>query len=188
MHPSHGHGGSPTPGARYEKSDLTPQAAAMTLFGLALLATIAAFVIWLFKPYILHVAPERTSKFPIPREAVRPAEPRLQANPTIDIENLRKDEDFILNTYSRDPISHRLHIPVERAMEIVAREGLPTRPNPAQPDPMEPNEPSYTIGQASDQLPQATMQGAKGESETGMPRPNISTETYQPGMSSMGSP
>ncbi|HLI48623.1 MAG TPA: hypothetical protein VKV18_08065 [Chthonomonas sp.] len=188
MHPSHGHGGSPTPGARYEKSDLTPQVVAMTLFGLAFLATLAAVVIGLCKPYILHVAPERTSKFPIPREAVRPAEPRLQANPTIDIQNLRKDEEFILNTYSRDPISHKLHIPVERAMEIVAKEGLPTWPNPAQPDPMEPNEPSYTVGQASDQLPQATVQGAKGESATGVQSYGVSTETYQPGMSSMGSP
>lgn len=188
MHPSHGHGGSPTPGARYEKSDLTPQTVAKTIFGLALVAIFTAFVIWLCKPYILHVAPTRTSKFPIPREPVRPAEPRLQANPTVDIQNLRKDEDLILNTYSRDPISHELHIPVEKAMEIVAQEGLPTRPNPAQPDPMEPNEPSYTVGQASDQLPQATLQGAKGESASGVQSYGVSTETYQPGMSSMGSP
>lgn len=181
MHPRHGGSSyTPPPGARYEKQDLTPQAAAITLFGLAVLAAFAAASIWLSKSYLLHIAPARVSKFTTSREAVRPAEPRLQANPVQDIKTFREQEAYVLNTYSRDPISRRLHIPVDRAMEIVAKEGLPTRPNPAQPDPMEPNEPSYTIGQSpSDQLPQATVAGPNSSSASSM-----AVETYHPGVSS----
>jgi len=42
-------------------------------------------------------------------------------------EQFRQEEDAILNSYGQFP-DGRIHIPIERAIEITAERGLPTRP------------------------------------------------------------
>jgi hypothetical protein len=50
-----------------------------------------------------------------------PPEPRLEINPTEDFQTFRREQQDILNSYgwsSRE--EGRVHIPIERAMELVA--------------------------------------------------------------------
>jgi hypothetical protein len=91
---------------------------------------------------------ERTTAFPLPQERALPREPRLQANPMLEISDFRAQENAALTGYGRDPKTGDLHIPVDRAIELVLQEGLPTRPDPGKINPQEPDQPSYTEGDA----------------------------------------
>jgi hypothetical protein len=54
-----------------------------------------------------------------------PPEPRLQPNPPLELKEFRAGEDAVLNTYGWvDPEKGIVRIPVSRAMELVAKEGL----------------------------------------------------------------
>lgn len=57
-----------------------------------------------------------------------PPTPRLQANPHEELVKLRASEDSILTSYGwSGKDSSFVRIPVERAMEILAKKGLPVR-------------------------------------------------------------
>jgi hypothetical protein len=53
-----------------------------------------------------------------------PPKPRLQVDPAIDLQDLHQREHERLHTYGRVD-SARLHIPIGRAMQLVAQRGLP---------------------------------------------------------------
>ena len=53
-----------------------------------------------------------------------PPKPRLQVDPAIDLQDLHRREHERLHTYGRVD-SARLHIPIDRAMRLVNRRGLP---------------------------------------------------------------
>jgi hypothetical protein len=58
----------------------------------------------------------------------QPPEPRLLRAPVLALEEFRAGEDAILNDYGWiDPEKGIVRIPVERALELVAKEGLPSR-------------------------------------------------------------
>ena len=57
-----------------------------------------------------------------------PPEPRLQKDPAMDLQQFRAGEEAVLHSYGWvDPEKGIVRIPVERAMELVAKEGLPSR-------------------------------------------------------------
>jgi len=57
-----------------------------------------------------------------------PPEPRLQEAPALDLERFRAREEEILGGYGWvDRPSGVVRIPIDRAMELVAKEGLPVR-------------------------------------------------------------
>jgi hypothetical protein len=57
-----------------------------------------------------------------------PPEPRLQETPAIDLVRFRAREDERLSTYGWvDRQGGVVRIPIDRAMQIVAHEGLPSR-------------------------------------------------------------
>ncbi len=60
---------------------------------------------------------------------VRP-EPHLQRAAAEDLARLRREEEAVLKTFHLDKQTGVIRIPVERAMEILAREGLPARTEP----------------------------------------------------------
>jgi hypothetical protein len=65
---------------------------------------------------------------PLAAERELPPEPRLQETPALDLARFRAREEERLSTYGWvDRPSGVVHIPIERAMDIVAREGLPAR-------------------------------------------------------------
>ncbi len=60
-----------------------------------------------------------------------PPEPRLQAEPKIELKDLRADEDTILSSYGWiDPNKGIVRIPIAQAIDIVAQKGLPSKPSP----------------------------------------------------------
>ena len=57
-----------------------------------------------------------------------PPEPRLQKAPVIDFKAFQAGEEVALKSYGWvDPEKGIVRIPVERALELVAKEGLPAR-------------------------------------------------------------
>lgn len=66
------------------------------------------------------VEPADIAKFP---------QPRLETNETIEINKFRLQEEQTLNSYGWvDQEAGVVRIPIDRAMELVAQRGLPTRP------------------------------------------------------------
>jgi hypothetical protein len=103
---------------------------AVTKFGLGLTGGIVlvAFLMWfLFDRFAAREL--RRSPQPERMEASNPQkvppEPRLQPSPPMDLKEFRAGEEAILNNYGWvDPEKGIVRIPVSRAMELVAKEGL----------------------------------------------------------------
>jgi hypothetical protein len=103
---------------------------AVTKFGLGLTGgvIIVAFLMWfLFDRFAAKEAQHSPRPEPMqlsnPQKA--PPEPRLQPNPPLELKEFRAGEDAVLNTYGWvDPEKGIVRIPVSRAIELVAKEGL----------------------------------------------------------------
>jgi hypothetical protein len=66
------------------------------------------------------VAPDEIKKFP---------EPRLEKNERVEINDFRLQEEQRLNSYGWvDEKAGVIHIPIDRAMQLLAQQGLPTTP------------------------------------------------------------
>jgi hypothetical protein len=103
----------------------------VVLFAFALtLATV--LVLWLMKVVDVEFGREAREGshaiHPLAEDRdVRP-KPLLQETPALDLERFRAKEEETLGTYGWvDREKGVVRIPIERAMEIVAREGLPKR-------------------------------------------------------------
>ena len=122
--PSHGHAGGPTP---YEERDVAIRPIAIT--GIALFAIIVAtFVIVRFVDTGLTDRLEERSAPANPLAATygekEPPAPRLQSDPRGDLAALRARETAQLEGYGWiDKQAGRVHIPVDRAMALVAEDG-----------------------------------------------------------------
>ena len=113
----------------HELSDLRP--GYIALFGIALTAVIVAAAV--ITTLLIHfkAAEQSRQETPIPRLAgAREAtpEPRLQLDANKELRQMRAAEDAALNSYGWvDRSSGSVRIPIERAMEILAKKGLPAR-------------------------------------------------------------
>ncbi len=99
-------------------------------------AVVFLMVLWVFGFLEERTAERRPAANPLARTYGRqlPPEPRLQADPILDLRRLRAAEDEQLNTYGWiDRSAGTVRIPIARAMELLAQRGLPTRPQPAPP-------------------------------------------------------
>lgn len=75
----------------------------------------------------VHPSPQSPSRIALHPHMVAPP-PRLQTNATVDLARYEKREREKLNSYGWiDKPAGILHIPIERAMDLVAQRGLPTR-------------------------------------------------------------
>lgn len=65
---------------------------------------------------------------PLVDQEQTPPQPRLQANPALDMEAMRQREEELLNSYQWiDENAGTFRIPIGQAMEIIAENGLPAR-------------------------------------------------------------
>lgn len=120
-----------------EHKDVSPRGIFIFLGGLlaALVATLI-FVSWLFGAF--STLREEGTAGTVPHVTEIP-EPRIQRTPLVDIYNLHRHEDSILNSYGWvQPETGIARIPIERAMELLAARGLPARtgadPGPTVPE------------------------------------------------------
>ena len=113
----------------YELSDLRP--GYIALFGIALTAVIVVAAV--ITSLLIHfkAAEQSRQETPVPRLAgEREATPgsRLQVDGNKELRQMRMAEDAALNSYGWvDKSSGSVRIPIERAMEILAKKGLPAR-------------------------------------------------------------
>ena len=130
----HGHGMNAPPGP----TDAELNARGIVGFGIGLAILIAAVlgVVWLFS---VGLKSARASHDPAPSPLAEanarrlPPEPRLQTAPNDDMRTLRAREDAVLSGYGpADRATGTARIPIDRAIEILARTGLPEpMPTPA---------------------------------------------------------
>jgi len=117
----------PQPG--YELSDLRP--GYIALFGIALTAVIVAATV--VASLLIHFKAAEFSRqeTPLPRlaqEREATPGPRLQVGANKDLRQMRAAEDAALNNYGWvDKNAGIVRIPVDQAMEVLAKKGLPAR-------------------------------------------------------------
>jgi hypothetical protein len=120
------------PHVHHEPGDVN--ALALTKFGLTMTGLIVVFMFalaGLFTYFKAREAKLGLAPSPVARARQLPPEPRLQPNPTLELEQVRAAEDQILHQYAWiDPDKGIVRIPVERAMELIAHRGLPPGSKP----------------------------------------------------------
>jgi hypothetical protein len=118
----------------YETTDVNPRtllAWVALLAGVIVLSVVAALV---FFDVFAEQAARRDPKIsPLaPAESQTPPEPRLIVKEHEDLVVVRKEEEELLDTYGWiDKDRGIVRVPVARAMELVAKEGLQSRPSPS---------------------------------------------------------
>jgi len=128
------------PEVTYDSTDLSARAVIMFLIFLAIGGTVVTFTVWGVYRHIANIVPGRPGTVPIGNNvadltavggdpALRFPPPRLQPNPVADLNKFRVLEEERLNSYGwMDQAQDRIHIPIERAIELTAAAGLPVRP------------------------------------------------------------
>jgi hypothetical protein len=131
------------PGAEgFERQDLTAHAVFAFLISLLVGGVLVYFVVWGLYDFMdarqrSRQAPqgplvkpgETDSRIVSPDEITKFPQPRLERNERVEINDFRLKEEQTLNSYGWvDQPAGVVHIPIERAMQLVAQRGLPTTP------------------------------------------------------------
>jgi hypothetical protein len=113
----------------HELSDLRP--GYIALFGIVLTTIIVAAAVITSLLIYFKAAEQSSHETPVPRlarEREPTPEPRLQVDPHNELRQMRAAEEAVLNSYGWvDKDAGKVRIPIERAMEILAKKGLPAR-------------------------------------------------------------
>ena len=125
------------PGYEPENLDTTPALVGGLVLAILCFVTMAICA-WLFGSLEEKVAQNDEVLSPLIAGRVLPPHPRLQTTPNSDIAALRIREERLLNSYSWvDKPGGVARIPISRAIEIVAKIGLPSAPPPVEVKPAE---------------------------------------------------
>jgi hypothetical protein len=113
----------------YELSDLKPGAIALFGVGLVIAVVLAVIVTTLFLGYRTVQRGRQDTPAPrLAREREVIPQLRLQVDAPEELRRLRAAEDAVLSSYSWvDRDADIVKIPIDRAMEILAKKGLPAR-------------------------------------------------------------
>jgi hypothetical protein len=116
------------PAGGHEQSDVDVRSVSKFGIGLCLGLIAAGFLMWfLFDRFARRETANMVK--PAVMEAANPQkeppEPRLEAHPRIDLKDYLAAEDRLVNSYGWvDPEKGIVRIPVSRAMDLMAKEGL----------------------------------------------------------------
>lgn len=125
-------------GVEFEREDLNPKNVFVFLIGLALVCVLIFFVLQGMYAYLKsRDAKNQLPQNPLvrseadtsaPGDISRFPQPRLETNERLEINDFRMAEEQRLSTYGWvDQNAGVVRIPIERAMQLVAERGLPTR-------------------------------------------------------------
>ena len=114
----------------YETRDVSVKLFGMVILGMVCVTLLGMAVsLWYFN--LSRERRQASDTPPPPLSATlpqAPPEPRLQVNPGTDLRKYQVDEEEALNSYAWiDAKGGIVRIPIERAMDLVAQRGLPTR-------------------------------------------------------------
>jgi hypothetical protein len=119
---------SPGDGPGYETGDVNVWAVGK--FAIALIAIVAlslGLLVGLFKYFQTRDQAKPVVETQNPNQLF--PEPRLQRTPIPDLKTVHAEEDRILNGYGWvDPQRGVVRIPIDVAIDVLARKGLPSRP------------------------------------------------------------
>ncbi|HXT87102.1 MAG TPA: hypothetical protein VN745_08775 [Verrucomicrobiae bacterium] len=118
-----------TEGVRHEIRDTNIPA--LTAFGVAIVLTIAATMLFCFIVFRIYqnTMPMGPPAAPYASSRQLPPEPRLQTSPRMDLEDYLNTQRHELGGYNWvDRPNGVVRIPVERAMELLLKQGFPVRP------------------------------------------------------------
>jgi len=125
---------------QHEESDVNIRAIFGFGIGLFVVAVVVHVAIYLLFLYFSNgqQAANSVRQYPLAagQENRLPPEPRLQTNPRQDLQDLRAQEDQLLNGYSWvDRNAGVVRIPIAEAMRLTIQRGLPSgsAPQPGQP-------------------------------------------------------
>lgn len=116
----------PSPG--YETRDTNPRS--VLWFAAILFLTVAGTLLLMrgLFSYYSSSQPLGPAASPFASERVLPPEPRLQVNPTVDLNQVRQSQEEILQSYGWvDKATGKVRVPIDRAMDLVLQRGLPVR-------------------------------------------------------------
>jgi hypothetical protein len=123
------------PTVAHEHTDADSHAITRFGIGLAFILVVSQLLLW----WVFDHFSERETKLSPHVSAIikaqaptLPPEPRLQGNapldlhPRLDLQQMRREEDDVLNHYAWiDPDHGVVRLPIERALELVSQNGLP---------------------------------------------------------------
>lgn len=139
------------PQPKHEVRDINARGVVMFCLGLAAAVLVVTVVLWgLFhvfskqaeqrEPEVSPMFRQGRAKqdFPAPQLQPPPPVPGAEDNryrpfitDTVDLETMQQRERYNLNSYGWvDQNAGIVHIPIEQAMDMLVRQGLPTRPGP----------------------------------------------------------
>jgi hypothetical protein len=148
----------PNDGPEHEKPDSNPEVSferrdvnvfQITAFGIGLLLSCMVVVVAMWALFALLAKREDSANTPMPGKMAAerqyvPPEPRLSGvrveagkivlpvYPRVELKELQDDEDAILNNYGWvNPAAGTVRIPIDQAIDMVAKKGLPSKPSPA---------------------------------------------------------
>jgi hypothetical protein len=121
--------GAPAPSPGYETRDANVRGVFGFLVVLSIVLIFTAIVCWgVFKYYSASRA-SLTPTSPFSNTRQLPAGPQLQVNPRQDLLNFRAQQEHSLESYSwENKDDGTVRVPIERAMEILLKQGLPVAP------------------------------------------------------------
>ncbi len=131
------HGGSPN-GHAHEKTDALTRPIFRFAAGMAVFIAVAMVITAILFSYFTKRANQIDAlQSPLARQAPPPVlvGPKLQPDPPVDLKKLLHDEDAHLNSFGWvDQREGLVHIPIDEAIELMAKRGLPVRGNAAAPE------------------------------------------------------
>jgi hypothetical protein len=124
------------PGVAHERKDVNVFQISAFGIGLLLSCIVVVFAMWAMFDFLFAREDAKNATNPaasmMSERPKLPPEPRLQAEPKIELKDLRADEEAILNSYGWvDPNKGIVRIPIDQAIDIVMQKGLPSKPSPA---------------------------------------------------------
>jgi len=138
---------NPGASSEFELQDFRPSTIYAFLVGLAVACIVVTFAVWaaykVADSYVTARQPKNPMVEPLadtrkvaPAQVTQFAQPRLEINERTQINQFRLQEEQRLHSYGWvDESAGVVRIPIERAMQLVAERGLPTKPkageNPA---------------------------------------------------------
>ena len=123
---------APAASPRYETRDANVRSVFTFLLILSLLLVFTAVLCWGMFKYFSTRQANRVPASPFAGARQLPAGPQLQVNPRQDLLRYRAEQEHALESYSwENKEDGTVRVPIERAMEMLLKQGLPVAPSPS---------------------------------------------------------
>lgn len=136
-HDKHGHVHDPdvNPGVSHETRDVNVFQISAFGIGLLLACIVTVFAMWVMFDFLFKREDAKNADNPaalMMNQRAQPPKPNLQAEPKVELKDLRTNEETILNSYGWvDQSKGIVRIPIDQAIDMVVQKGLPSKPSPA---------------------------------------------------------